>query len=106
MASVEKITPIAEASPELQAIMGDVAALKRDLATLIRQMKIDAGDDVACERSAVGQLGDEALRTYEALAAQGDRSIKALGRQVEEQPVASLLLAFAVGFLGSRMLSR
>jgi hypothetical protein len=106
MASVAKITPNAEASPELQAIMGDVAALKRDLAVLIRQMKIAAGDDVACERSVAGQLGDEALRIYENLAAQGDRSIKALGRQVEEQPVVSLLVAFAVGFIGSRMLSR
>jgi hypothetical protein len=106
MASVAKIIPNAEASPELQAIMGDVAALKRDLAILLRQLKIEAGDEFACERSAVGQLGDEALRIYENLAAQGDRSLKALSRQVEEQPVVSLLVAFAVGFLGSRMLSR
>jgi hypothetical protein len=40
------------------------------------------------------------------LAAQGERSMKALGRQVEEQPIMSLLLAFALGFAGSRWLSR
>jgi hypothetical protein len=40
------------------------------------------------------------------LAAQGERSMKALTRQVEEQPVMSLLLAFALGFAGSRWLSR
>jgi len=54
----------------------------------------------------VEQISGEAMRAYENLAAQGERSVKVIGRQVEEQPVVSLLLAFAVGFLGSRMLSR
>lgn len=95
-----------EASGDLQAIMSDVAALKRDLAALVRTMKTDVSENVACARSAVGQLGDEALRVYENMAAQGERSVKAIGRQVEEQPIMSLLLAFAAGFLGSRFLSR
>jgi hypothetical protein len=82
----------AQASPDLQAIMDDVAALKRDLAMLIRHRKDGVAEDIA--------------HAYENLAAQGERSIKALGRQVEEQPIMSLLLAFAVGFIGSRMLPR
>lgn len=106
MTSATKIHPDTEASGDLQAIMSDVAALKRDLATVVRTMKTTVSADVAGTRSAVGQLGDEALRVYENLAAQGERSVKAIGRQVEEQPVMSLLLAFAVGFLGSRLLSR
>ena len=39
-------------------------------------------------------------------AAQGQRSAKAIGRQIEEQPVMSLLVAFGVGFVASRMLIR
>jgi ElaB/YqjD/DUF883 family membrane-anchored ribosome-binding protein len=106
MTSATKSLPDAEASDDLQAIMNDVAALKRDLAALLRGMKTDASEDVARARSAVGHLGDEVVRVYENLAAQGDRSVKAVGRQVEEQPLVSLLVAFAVGFLGSRLLSR
>ena len=99
-----------EATPDLQAIMTDIAALKRDLARLVRSMKVDVSEDVASARNAISHLGDEALHVYENvaanMAAQGERSVKAIGHQVEEQPILSLLLAFAVGFLGSRMLSR
>jgi hypothetical protein len=95
-----------EGSPDLQVIIDDIAALKRDLATLIRGLKSDAAGGVAGAKSAVEQLGDEALQVYENLAAQGERSLKAIGRQVEEQPAISLLVAFALGFIGSRILSR
>jgi len=106
MDNLTKSNQDAEASANLQAIMSDVAALKRDLAALVCNVKSDISGEVASARSAVGQFGDEALRVYENLAAQGERSVKAIGRQVEERPVMRLLLAVAVGFLGSRMLSR
>ena len=96
-----------EASPDLRAIISDIASLKNDLATLASHLKagaVNATSDAA--RNAVGQLGDQASRAYENLAAQGKRSAKAIGRQVEDQPIMSLLLAFALGFVGSRLLSR
>jgi len=85
MVSMTKGNLDAEANPDLQTIMNDVAALKSDLAALVRNMKNGV---------------------YEDLAAQGERSVKAIGRHVEEQPILSLLLAFAAGFIGSRLLSR
>jgi len=96
-----------EAGPDLRAIMSDIASLKSDLATLAGHLKagaVNATGDVA--RSAVGQLGDRASRVYENLAVQGKRSAQAISDQVEEQPVMSLLLAFALGFVGSRLLPR
>ena len=57
-------------------------------------------------QSTIGRIGDLAEGIYETLAAQGKRSGKAIGRQIEEQPTVSLLLAFAVGFFVSRLLSR
>jgi hypothetical protein len=92
MPSETRINSNGEASTDLQAITSDIAALKRDLASLIRNVKVDVSGDVA--------------RAYERMAAQGERSVRALGRQVEEQPVTSLLIAFAVGFIGSRILWR
>jgi len=98
--------PNAETTPDLAAITNDIATLKRDLAALIEDMKGYVSGDVACARSAVGQFRDETLRVYENLTARGERSVKALGHRVEEHPVTSLLIAFAAGVIGSRMLSR
>ena len=93
--------------PDLDAIAEDLATLRRDLATLMEHMKsgtIDGGNGMA--RDAADRLGDEGKRLYDNLATQGERSLKAIGRLVEEQPLMSLLLAFALGFVGSRWLSR
>ena len=94
------------ASPDLQTIVSDVAALKRDLASLVRKVRTDVSGDVARARGAAGHLGGEASRVYETAASRGERSVRAIGRQVEKRPVVSLLVAFAIGVIGSRMLSR
>ena len=96
-----------EMPPDIDAIVEDLAALKRDLATLMGHLKTDALNGASeAAQSAIGRIGDRAESLYERLAAQGKRSGKAIGRQVEEQPVVSLLLVFAVGFCASRLLSR
>ena len=97
----------AEMPPDIEAIVDDLAALKRDLATLMSHLKTDALNGASeAAQSAIGRIGDQAESIYESLAAQGKRSGKKIGRQVEEQPVLSLLVAFAVGFCASRLLSR
>ncbi|MDR3440537.1 hypothetical protein [Telmatospirillum sp.] len=93
----------AEANPDLHAIMNDIASLKHDLAMLAGHWKDSAVDTTS---DAAGQIGKEASRLYDNLASQGGRSADAIGRQIEKQPVMSLLLAFALGFLGSRLLPR
>jgi len=103
MASASKHDSDAEGGTDLQTIISDVAALKRDLAKLVHNIGGGASDQV---QGAVEHLGDEAARLYGNLAAQGRRSVKAVGHQVEEQPVIALLLAFAVGFIGCRLLRR
>src|SRR4051794_6348004 len=90
-------------APDLNAITTDLASLKHDLAELMRHMKLGPAEGTrAAALGAIELLGDEASRVYDNLAAQGERSAKAISRQVEEQPVMSLLLAFAVGLLGGR----
>jgi hypothetical protein len=96
-----------ETPSDMQAIVDDLAALKRDLATLMSHLKTDALNGASeAAQSVAGRIGERAEGIYESLAAQGKRSGKAISRQIEEQPVVSLLLAFAVGFCASRMLSR
>jgi ElaB/YqjD/DUF883 family membrane-anchored ribosome-binding protein len=99
--------PDTEVALDLQAITSDIASLKHDLAALTRHLKLAASEKTpTAAQSAVEQISDEASRAYENLTSQGKRAVKAIGRQVEEQPLVSLMLAFAVGFLGGRMLSR
>ena len=57
-------------------------------------------------QDAVERLSEEADRLYHALSRQGEKSIKAVGRQVEEQPLTSLLIAFGVGLISGRLLGR
>jgi len=93
----------ARAKTDLEAITDDISALKRDLAALVEHVKSDA---VSGATDAASQFRNEAHDIYGRLAAEGARSAKVISRQVEEQPMVSLLAAFAVGFLGSRLLQR
>jgi len=92
---------------DLEAIVNDIASLKRDFGALATHLKSGAVDSAAeAARDTSARLSDEAKRLYGNLAEHGQHSVKALGRRVEEQPVISLLIAFALGFIGSRILSR
>jgi hypothetical protein len=81
---------------DIDAIMKDVAALKTDIGKLMEHVKDSAAETVT----------GPARRIYGSLAAEGERSVATIAQQVEERPLASLLIAFAVGFIGSRMLAR
>jgi ElaB/YqjD/DUF883 family membrane-anchored ribosome-binding protein len=102
-----KVKPDAETPADFDAIVDDLAALKRDFAALMSQMRSGSfkGASDAAE-NAIGQLGARANHFYDSVAAQGERSAKAIGRQVEERPVASLLIAFGIGLIASRLLIR
>jgi len=96
-----------EQNSDLEAIMNDISSLKRDFGTLAEHLKtgvVDGATEAA--RDAAARVSDGTRRLYGNLAEQGQHSVKALGRHVEEQPVTSLLIAFALGFIGSRILSR
>jgi hypothetical protein len=81
---------------DLDTIRGDLDALKADFGGLLKHVKSGTVDGVS----------DEAKRLYGKLAAQSGESLEAFTHQVEEKPLASLLIAFGVGFIFARILSR
>ena len=81
---------------DLDVIAKDIAALKSDIGKLMEHMKDGAAETVS----------SNAQRLYGTLAAEGERSTEAIIRHVEEKPLASLLIAFAVGFVGGQILRR
>jgi ElaB/YqjD/DUF883 family membrane-anchored ribosome-binding protein len=88
---------------DIAAILRDIASLKADFAALAEDVKKAA---VSPARRIIGQIEDEASRLGENLAVQRDRAREALSQQVEEQPFTSLLVAFAIGLIGGRLLLR
>jgi len=96
-----------ERAPDLETLTKDFEAMRHDIAALASKFKNDAGDGVSdALQSAIDGLSDRATDLYENLAAQGKRSVRAVSHQVEEQPLMSLLVAFGVGFVASKLLSR
>ena len=89
--------------PDAATLRDDIAALKRDVTSLMEHLKAGATGGA---QSAAAQLDEGAHRLYSNVAAEAERSAKAIGRQVEEQPLVSLLIALGVGYIGGRFLSR
>jgi hypothetical protein len=107
MTAALKSHDASESASGIDAIMSDLASLRRDFVTLTDHLKTGAiNGATGAARDAAGQIGDEAKRMYGRLAEQGERSRSAIVRQVEERPIACLLTAFALGFVGSRLLLR
>ena len=79
--------------PDLATLKDDIAALKRDVASLIEHLKAGATGGA---QSMAGQL-DENVRQQLPRRPSGRALAKAIGRQVEEQPLTALLIALAVG---------
>lgn len=94
-------------APDIDQVKNDFLALTRDLADLIEEMKTvaveESGDAV---RESVDAIGSKVRAVYDRVAAQGEQSAKAVGQEIEARPVLSLLVAFAVGFCVSRLISR
>jgi hypothetical protein len=91
----------------LDTIVDDIEALKRDVAKVLEHLKSGTVDTAV--DSAMGfaeHLSDEALDLYKDLSKRGHKTAKAITRQVEDQPGTSLLIAFVAGFITSRLMSR
>ena len=84
------------ADSDLARLSSDIQALKEDLARLVDHLKTSATETVS----------GEASRLYETLTSEGQRQAAALAHSVEEKPLASVLIAFAIGFVGGRILLR
>ena len=84
------------AESDLNRIARDIQALKADLARLMEHVRSGATETVS----------GEASRLYETITSEGQRQAAALAQSVEEKPLASVLIAFAIGFVSGRLLMR
>lgn len=88
---------------DLDALRGDVAALKDDVGRLLDHLKGGARSSV---RAAAGQFNGKLLDASHGASAQGERTARALGAWVGEEPLLAVLIALGVGYVGAKVLSR
>ena len=91
---------------DIDAVLADVAALKRDLAKAVSRFKDSTDDSVGEAQDFVEEIRDELAGIYKDASKRGQKTMKTVGRKVEDQPVAALLIAFGIGFVLSRLISR
>jgi ElaB/YqjD/DUF883 family membrane-anchored ribosome-binding protein len=82
--------------PDLDDIKEELATLRKDIAVLARH----AGN------GAMDKMSDHGHRIYERVQDGGERVVRAASHEIEERPLTSVLVAFAVGFVGGRLLAR
>ena len=90
-------------NPDLAAFRDDLAALKGDVASLIEHIKGGATNKV---HNTAEQIDRGARGFCHEAGAEGERSAKAIGLWIENQPVLALLIALGVGYIGVRALLR
>jgi ElaB/YqjD/DUF883 family membrane-anchored ribosome-binding protein len=95
---------------EFDRVVAELATMKREFADLVGQVKKSALHEAGEIGAAVGSRFDHISRDtrhlVDAIEAQGSKSAKALGHQVEERPLISLLIAFGIGMVASRITAR
>jgi ElaB/YqjD/DUF883 family membrane-anchored ribosome-binding protein len=88
-------------------IADDLAVLRSDVATLIKEMKdlaIREGSRIG--QSAADKISGSASEIYGGVSKQTQRSAKAVNQHVQDWPVSSLLIAFVGGFAISKLFTR
>jgi ElaB/YqjD/DUF883 family membrane-anchored ribosome-binding protein len=103
--TISKGTP--EARVDMDAIVRDIANLREDLSRLVTHVRSTTANGASAAVQATReQLSSTVSDAYDAVAARGQESAKALSRQMDEHPLAGILIAFAVGLIGGRTLFR
>jgi hypothetical protein len=89
------------ADSDIELFREDLLSLKRDVASLIEHTKTGATNTV---QDAAGQIKQRVWSLRQEAGAQGDRSAKAINLFIENQAVAALIIAVAIGYVGARVL--
>lgn len=92
---------------DIEAIIDDLAALKKDVAKAIAHVKkLNLDDALDSARDMADDLTDDAADLYKDMQKRGRKTMVAMEKQLDDQPIASLLMAFAAGFVISKLFFR
>lgn len=81
---------------DFETLKEEIETLRSDFAQLARH----AGN------GALDSLSEKGQQLYGRVHDGGERVVRAASHEIEERPLTSVLIAFAVGFVGGRLLAR
>ena len=90
-------------TPDLAALQADVTALKKDVASLVDNLQKQTVNGAI---GAVDRLEKQAEQLYRSVYAKGEHQAEVLSHKIEDQPIAAVLIAAGIGYLGGRLLAR
>ena len=96
------------ASPraDYDTLQQEISDLRRDFSTLLDSLR-SRGNGVAEDAEhTIRDLAGQAQKVYDDLSRSSRDSLHAVGRTIEERPLVSILIAFVLGFIGSRLIDR
>lgn len=81
---------------DIESLKDEIDTLRKNITTLARHV----GNGTA------QKLADEGHHLYGRIHDGSERAIAAASHEIEERPLTSVLIAFAAGFVGGKLLSR
>jgi ElaB/YqjD/DUF883 family membrane-anchored ribosome-binding protein len=94
-------------TPDLDTIARDLAVLKQDVAALIAELRSGTAERArTMVQGAAEQVSNAASQLYGQATAGAERTVKTISKEVDEHPLSALMVAFAIGFVANRVLSR
>lgn len=97
---------MASPRPDYDTIQQELSDLRRDFSTLLESLR-GRGDGVARDaENTIRDLASQAQRVYDDLSRGSRDSLHAVGKSIEQRPLVSIVIAFVLGFIGSRLLDR
>jgi len=88
---------------EVDQLKNDIAALRADMSSLVKTLK-DVGIDKG--REYYDQATDRAHQASDTVRKRANDTYSAVGKEVEEHPLTSVLTAFGTGFVVGMLLDR
>ncbi len=89
--------------PSIASLQNDIAALKRDMASLIDHLKTTASNSAS---EAAGRIDEGAREIYRTVSTEGCRAARMMEKSIEDQPLVALCVALGIGYIGGRLLTR
>jgi ElaB/YqjD/DUF883 family membrane-anchored ribosome-binding protein len=81
---------------DLDTLKEELDVLRKNVATIAKHMG----------NGAANKISEKGLHAYDVLHDGGERVVRAASHEIEERPLTSVLIAFAAGFIGGKLLSR
>lgn len=81
---------------DLETLKDELEVLRKNVATIAKHMGNGAAKKIA----------DNGHHLYDAIHDEGERVVRVASHEIEERPLTSVLIAFAAGFVGGKLLSR